>query len=111
MGDMAHPAYCAHQGSSEDFTQHLPDKSCWPRLRLAGLADSAAAWHFSHGDATSTLKHRLPEAGQNVAISTLQLEHFPDSLWQRKSGNLAPSSPKTLKHPEEWCRIPESPGV
>lgn len=48
-----------------------------------------------------TPKHQLLEAGQHMAIDTRQLKHFPDSLWQRKAGNLGSSSPKTLKPPEE----------
>lgn len=44
-------------------------------------------------------KHQLPEAAQHKAISALQVKHFPDSLWQSKHVNLAPSSPKILKAP------------
>lgn len=54
-----------------------------------------------------TKKHQFLEAGQHMAVFALQLKHFPDSLWQRKDVNLAPSSLKTLGAPIGMVSFPK----
>lgn len=106
------PACCAQQGSSGGFFQHLPADACcqgrgWqdlPPVPPLGAAPTSAA-------SLCTAKHQLLKAGQHVVGSALKLKRFPDSPGQRQAGKLVPSSPQTLKHPEEWCHIPKSPGV